>query len=398
MTRFAVFERSYRDLTENFLARFQDSWELDEHYPLTAIYREMGQRGLLRATLPEVCGGDGQAYSWDLRGLEILATLGCGAIGMSIATHQHIILPLLARFGNPALTRDWLRRAASGEAIFGIDQNEVQAQSDLDIGQASYRREQGDFVITGTKRYVTNGRDAHALCILAQDAEHSAHTNPRNTLFLVPTNLPGISRTHLNTIGNRGITAEVNLNSVRISAAHVLGGEGQGSLILCQQLPQEHLLTAVRAAAISRWQLSVILQQCQNRKTFGQPLASNQALRFRYAELTAELGSLEALNWRCESLLIDQENVAELTAIAKLHGGRLVRETSNFLLQVSGGNGYLEGHAAERAYRDGLVISPLGSSDETMLAIIAGIDDPAKFDDQANFAKQANINTAYALQ
>lgn len=367
----AAFENAWRAFTEDFLAPRQDAWESSGRYPLEDIYREMGGQGLLRATLPVAHGGDGRPAAWDFRGLEILASSGCGAIGMSVATHQQITVPLMLRFGRAAVIGGWMRSAGEGGAIFGLALSEAQAGSDLAAMQTAYRRDGDGFLIDGAKRYVTNGGSAHALCVLARDAGHTGSAVPRATLFLVPMDSPGLTRTPLATMGNRGITAEVALEGVRVPASHALGGEGQGYFIQLSQFPRERLVISVRAAAISRRQLRLALDHCRSRTAFGTPLASNQALRFRYAALSAELGSLECLNRRCEGMLLDQANFTELAAAAKWRGGRLVRETSDFLLQVSGGRGYLEGHDADRAYRDGRAISIAGGTDEMMLEMIA---------------------------
>jgi citronellyl-CoA dehydrogenase len=376
MTELEVFRQQCRAFVEESVLPRLDAWE-QSGYPLRELFEALGGAGLLSQCAPVAHGGAGRPRRFNFVLHETLAELPAGALGMAVATHLDIAMPLVERFAHETVASEWLPKAIAGRAIFALALSEEQAGSDLRQINTQYRVEGDSLVVDGRKKYVTNGVVANAYCVLARRAATAgapASAMQGYSLLFIPAALTGIQREPLDTMGNRGTVGSVGFEGVRLPRSHLLGPEGQGLLVQLKQFPFERLVIAARTVAMCRAQLQRTLAHCHKRVTYGQKLIENQHVRFRFAELFAELEALAALVESCKAQQSDNLDYTEAAAIAKWRGAQLVREVADFCLQMSGGAGYVEGHFAERMFRDGRALSLAGGTDEMMLEAIASLN------------------------
>jgi citronellyl-CoA dehydrogenase len=230
-----------------------------------------------------------------------------------------------------------------------------------------------DYVITGTKMWITNGMKADWCCLLANTSDGPAHSN--KSLIIVPMDLPGIERQKIHKIGmHSSDTAQLFFDEVRVPKRNRIGDEGAGFLYQMLQFQEERLYGAASSLKSLDEQIDLTIEYCRERKTFGTPLIDNQAIHFRLAELRTEVEALRALTYRAVEQFVDGQDVTKLASMAKLKTGRLAREVSDACLQYWGGMGYTADNPIARSLRDGRLISIGGGADEIMLGIICKLE------------------------
>jgi len=281
--------------------------------------------------------------------------------------------PALAKFGSKELCNEFLRPAISGEMVGCIGVSETDAGSDVAGLKTSAKSDGGDYVINGSKMWITNGAQADFMCLLANTSDGPAHKN--KSLIIVPMKTKGISvSTPFEKIGMRASdTVQVFFDNVRIPKRNLIGKENEGFTMQMLQFVEERLYAA--GSAIKKMELCIqkTIDYTRQRTAFGQSILDNQTVHFRLAELQTEIESLRALTYRSTALYVDgkQEEATTLASMAKLKAGRLLREVSDGCLQYWGGMGFMWENEVARSYRDGRVLSIGAGADEVMLGIIA---------------------------
>jgi len=360
------------------VARFVDTeinphveqWEKDGIFPAHELFLKMGELGLLGITKPVEYGGLGLDYSYQVVLSEELGRVRSGGIPMAIGVQTDMATPALARFGSDDLRNRFLTQAISGEAVFSIAVSEPGAGSDVASIQTTAIRDGDDYLISGTKMWITNATQADYFCLLANTGEGNPHRN--KSLIIVPTNLPGISFSEpLEKLGmHSSDTAQVFLDKVRVPQSNLVGEEGQGFSYQMLQFQEERLYAAAANLKTMEYCISETIDYTRQRKAFGQSILDNQVVHFRFAELQTEIEALRALVYSAVEDYIAGEDVSLRASMAKLKGGRLAREVSDSCLQYWGGMGYMWDNPVSRAYRDMRLMSIGGGADEVMQSII----------------------------
>lgn len=358
---------------DNEINPFVDEWEAAEQFPSHELFKKMGQLGLLGLKYPTEFGGSALDYSYSVVMAEALGACNCGGVPMAIGVQTDMCTPALARFGTDELRHEYLAPAIAGDMVGCIGVSEVGGGSDVAALKTTAKTEGGDYVINGSKMWITNGLKADWCCLLANTSEGSPHKN--KSLIIVPMDAKGIERQKIKKIGmNSSDTAQLFFDNVRVPKRNLIGQEGMGFMFQMLQFQEERLWGAANSLLMLDRLIDQTIAYTRERKTFGQPLINNQVIHFRMAELRTEVEALRSLVYRATDEYVSGKDVTRLASMAKLKCGRLIREVADSCLQYWGGMGFTWDNVISRAYRDGRLVSIGGGADEIMLGIIAKLE------------------------
>lgn len=349
---------------------YADKWEADGIFPAHELFKKMGDLGLLGICKPIEYGGMGLNYSYQIVFSEELGRIATGGVSMGIGVQTDMATPALARFGSDELRKEFLVPAITGEAVFSIAVSEPHAGSDVAAIKTTAKKDGDDYVINGSKMWITNSTQADYLCLLANTSDDKPHLN--KSLIVVPTNTPGISFSEkLDKLGMRSSdTAQVFFDNVRVPQRNLIGEEGHGFIYQMLQFQEERLFAAAGSLKAMEDCINKTIDYTRERKIFGQSVLDNQVVHFRLAELQTEVEALRALTFDAVEGYIKGTDVTRKASMAKLKAGRLLREVTDSCMQYWGGMGYMWDNPIARAYRDTRLTSIGGGADEVMLSII----------------------------
>ena len=362
--------RSVRRFIDKEINPFVDEWEEAEIFPAGELFKKLGDAGFLGITKPPEYGGMGLDYSYGMVFAEELGHVACGGVPMAIGVHTDMATPALARYGSDELKAQFLAPSISGDYVACLGVSEPGAGSDVASIKTHADKDGDDYLINGSKMWITNGAQADWMCLLANTTEGQVHQN--KSLICVPMNTKGvIVARKIKKIGMLSSdTAEIFLDDVRVPQRYRIGMEGQGFVYQMQQFQEERLWAAANALASMEDVIGATIDYTRQRKAFGHSILDNQVVHFRLAELQTEVEALRALTYRAAELYMAGEDVTRLASMAKLKAGRLLRQVADACLQYWGGMGYTWENPVARAYRDSRLASIGGGTDEVMLGII----------------------------
>ncbi|MBT3791365.1 MAG: acyl-CoA dehydrogenase [Alphaproteobacteria bacterium] len=366
--------RTVARFIETEINPYVEQWEEEEIFPAHELFKKMGSAGLLGICKPEKFGGSGLDYSYNMVMTEELGTIICGGVPMAIGVQTDMCSPALARFGSDELCEEFLRPAISGDAVGAIGVTEPGAGSDVSGIKTTARKDGDDYIINGSKLFITNGHQADWICLLANTGDGPVHRN--KSLIMVPMNSPGVVRGRkLKKLGMYSSdTAELFFEDVRVPQRNVIGEENMGFTYQMQQFQEERLWAAASSLKSMEGVIAETVEYTRSRHAFGQPLLNNQVIHYRLAELSTEIEALRALVYQSVEEYIDGADVTRRASMAKLKCGRLSREVADACVQFHGGQGYMWENRASRYLRDSRLGSIGGGADEVMLGIIAKMD------------------------
>lgn len=349
------------------------AWEAAEQYPAHEVFKKLGNLGLLGLKYPEEFGGAGLDFSYSMVMAEALGLCACGGVPMSIGVHTDMCTPALARFGTDELRREWLVPSIAGDMVGCLGVSEAGGGSDVAAVKTSARAVDGDYVINGSKMWITNGLQADWCCLLANTSEGSPHKN--KSLIIVPMDAPGITKQKIRKIGmNSSDTAQLFFDNVRVPRRNLIGQEGMGFMFQMLQFQEERLFGAASSLKGMDRLIDLTIDYTRERKAFGKSILDNQVVHFRLAELRTEVEALRALTYQAVELYVSGKDVTKLASMAKLKCGRLTREVADCCLQYWGGMGFTWDNPVSQAYRDSRLVSIGGGADEIMLGIICKLE------------------------
>jgi citronellyl-CoA dehydrogenase len=353
-----------------------NEWEDAEIFPAHEVFKKMGNLGLLGINKPEENGGLGLDYSYACMLTEATSTINCGGVPMAIGVQTDMATPAFARFGSPELRAEYLSPAIAGDMVSCIGVSEPSAGSDVAAIKTRAVRDGGDYVINGSKMWITNGTQADWMCMLANTGEGTGHTN--KSLIIVPLREDG-KRVKGVSVGKKlkkmgmhsSDTALLFFEDVRVPARNLIGEEGRGFMYQMMQFQEERIYAALKSATGCERIIEDTIDYTRERRAFGKSILDNQVVHFRLAELMTEVESLRALTWKSIDIHVGGGDCTKYASMAKLKGGRLQREVADACLQYWGGMGFMDETPISRSYRDGRLGSIGGGADEVMLGIIA---------------------------
>jgi citronellyl-CoA dehydrogenase len=357
-----------RELNPNVAA-----WEAAETYPAHEVFRKLGALGLLGLKYPEEFGGAGLDFSYSMTMAEALGDCACAGVPMSIGVQTDMCTPALARFGSDELRREYLAPSIAGDYVGCLGVSEPGGGSDVAAVKTTARKDGGDYVIDGSKMWITNGLQADWCCLLANTGDGPVHRN--KSLIVVPMDAPGITRQKIRKIGmDASDTAQIFFDDVRVPQRNLIGQEGMGFMFQMMQFQEERLWGAASSLRAMDRIIDLTIAYTRERKAFGKSILDNQVVHFRLAELRTEIAALRALTYQACDLYVSGKDVTKLASMCKLKSGRLSREVSDSCLQYWGGMGFTRDNPVSQAYRDSRLISIGGGADEVMLGIICKLE------------------------
>jgi len=337
-----------------------------------AIVRRMGALGFLGLDKPVEYGGQGGDYYSALVLAEELPRGRSGGLTMGIAVQTDMALPPILKFGTEQQKRQWAAPAIAGEKILCLGITEPDAGSDVaGIRTAATRDEAtGDYVINGSKTYITNGHRADAIVLVTKTDPNAGHDGI--TLFLVPMDLPGVTREkRLEKLGmHASDTALLAFQDVRVPADAVLGEVGKGFYHIMWELQGERLIGAAASVASAQAVFDQTLEYANQRTAFGRPIAKFQTTRHKFAEMATKIEAARQLVYTTAWRVQNGDYPVREISMAKLYSARMAVEVADECLQIHGGAGYMREYGIERAWRD-LRLNRIGAgTDEVMLEVI----------------------------
>ena len=375
--KFTPEHRALSDTVKRFVEKeinpFVPAWEAEESYPAHAVFKKLGALGLLGLKYPEEYGGAGLDFSYSMVMAEALGDCACGGVPMSIGVHTDMCTPALARFGSDALRREFLAPSIAGDMVGCVAVSEPGGGSDVAALKTTARKDGDDYVIDGSKMWITNGLQADWCCLLANTSDGPAHKN--KSLIVVPMDARGIARQKIHKIGmDSSDTAQLFFDGVRVPRRNLIGQEGMGFAFQMMQFQEERLWGAASSLRGLDRLIDLTIDYTRERKAFGKSILDNQVVHFRLAELRTEVAALRALTYQACELYISGKDVTKLASMAKLKCGRLSREVADSCLQYWGGMGFTRDNPISQAYRDSRLVSIGGGADEVMLGIICKLE------------------------
>ncbi|XP_073438156.1 probable acyl-CoA dehydrogenase 6 isoform X3 [Dendrobates tinctorius] len=349
---------------------YVDQWEKEEQFPAHHVFKILGQAGMLGVSKPTEYGGMGLDFSYSMAIAEELGNIHCGGIPMAIGVQSDMATPALTRFGSDELKRQFLAPTIAGDVVACLGVSETGAGSDVASIKTKAVKKGDDYIINGSKMWITNGCQADWMCLLANTSDGPAHKN--KSLICLPMKTPGVHVTKkIDKMGMKSSdTAQIFFEDVRVPSKHLIGEEGMGFIYQMLQFQEERMWGVANVLTPMENLIEETVKYTRERKIFSQPLLNYQVVHFRLAELSTELELLRSLLHRTIGLYIEGNDVTRLASMAKLKAGRLARELSDSCLQFWGGMGFTNEVQISRFYRDSRLLSIGAGADEVMLAII----------------------------
>ncbi|MFF0450273.1 acyl-CoA dehydrogenase family protein [Streptomyces sp. NPDC004609] len=335
-----------------------------------AVWREAGKQGLLGLLVPEEYGGSAAGdYRFSAVLGEELARLSV-AFASSFTIHSEVVAPYLVELTTEEQRRRWLPRFCAGELVAAIGMTEPSAGSDLAALRTTAVRDGSDWILDGSKTFITNGYGADLVIV-------AARTGPEKrakgiTLFAVEEGMPGFERGRkLDKVGqHEADTAELFFDRVRVPAENVIGELDRGFVHMMERLPQERIGAAVTNIAHAAQILTETIGYAKERHAFGQAVGSFQYNKFRLAELVTTVDVTRAFVDQCVAAHVADELTAVDAAKAKWWSAQVQNDVIDACVQLHGGYGYMNEYRVARAWQDARVTKIWAGSNEIMKELI----------------------------
>ncbi|HET8757171.1 MAG TPA: acyl-CoA dehydrogenase family protein [Solirubrobacteraceae bacterium] len=334
------------------------------------VFQRMGELGLLGLSYPEAYGGQGGDYYCNLVLAEEIVHADCGGLAMGVAVHTDMATPPIHAFGTEEQKQAYLVPAIRGEKISCLGITEPDAGSDVSGIKTRAVRDGDEWVINGSKTYITNGHRADFIVLVTKTDPDAGYDG--FTLFIVDMDAPGVIREEkLRKLGmHASDTALLAFQDVRVPDSAVLGEVGKGFYHIMWELQGERLIGAAGATASAQAVFDRTLQYAAERQAFGRPIGKFQVTRHKFAEMATKIESSRQLTYTTAWRFANGEYPVREISMAKLYASRIACEVADECLQIHGGAGYMKEYGIERVWRD-LRLNRIGAgTDEIMLDVI----------------------------
>jgi alkylation response protein AidB-like acyl-CoA dehydrogenase len=350
------------------LAPHAEEWE-ETTFP-DSVFARMGELGFLGLSMPEAYGGQGGDYFSNLVLAEELSHSGSGGLCMGIAVHTDMATPPILQFGTEEQKQAYLVPAIRGERISCLGITEPDAGSDVSGIRTTAVRDGDDYVINGSKTYITNGHRADFIVLVTKTDPAAGYDG--FSLFLVDMDLPGVVREkRLEKLGmHASDTALLAFQDVRVPETALLGRVGKGFYHIMWELQGERLIGAAGCVAGAERAFERTLAYASERKAFGREIGHFQSIRHKFAAMATKIEASRSLVYATAWRFANGEYPVREISMAKLHASQMCCEVADECLQIFGGAGYMREYKIERAWRD-LRLNRIGAgTDEIMLDVI----------------------------
>jgi butyryl-CoA dehydrogenase len=346
--------------------------EIDrEHRHPTELVKRMAELGFLGIAVPEAWGGSGfDNVSYALAMEEI--SRACASTGVIMSVNNSLVCDPIMRFGTDAQKERWLKPLAAGQLLGCFALSEPEAGSDAAAQRTTATRDGSDWIIQGTKNWITNGPVADACVLFTMNDKAAGHKGI--TAFILPMKTKGVRvGTPDDKLGIRGSkSSQIFLDDVRLPADALLGEVGGGFRIAMSTLDGGRIGIAAQALGIARAAFEDSLAYAQQRRTMGKPIIQHQAISFKLADMATEIDAARLLVLRAAWLKDHKLPYGKEAAMAKLYASDVANRAAREGIQIFGGNGYVTEYPAERHFRDAKITEIYEGTSEIQRLVIAG--------------------------
>lgn len=358
-----------RDFARREILPHVMEWDETQEFP-RELFRQMGQLGILGVLVPEQYGGAGLSYNEYKVVIEEVARV-CGSIGLSVAAHNSLCTGHILMFGNEGQKQKYLPKLATGEWLGAWGLTEANTGSDAGNMQCTAVKEGDEWVLNGTKNWITHGKSGDVAVVICRTGEPRTRNN--STAFIVERNTPGFAAGKKeNKLGMRASeTAEMIFDNCRISDAQRLGEVGEGFKQAMAILDGGRISIASLSLGIAKGAYDAARQYSQERKQFDQPISNFQAISFKLADMATEISAAELLTLQACDLKNRKRPVTREAAMAKYYASEVAVKVANDAVQIFGGYGYTKDFPVEKFYRDAKLCTIGEGTSEIQKLVIA---------------------------
>lgn len=339
-----------RSFAQERLRPFAEQWDKDHRFPREAI-EEMAALGLFGMLVPEQWGGSDTGYVAYAMALEEIAA-GDGACSTIMSVHNSVGCVPILRFGSEQQKREYLTPLATGAMLGAFALTEPQAGSDASSLKTRARREGDDYVLSGSKQFITSGQNAGVVIVFAVTDPQAGKRGI--SAFIVPTDAPGYQVACVeDKLGQHASdTCQIVFENVRVPVANRLGEEGEGYKIALANLEGGRIGIAAQSVGMARAAFEVARDYAKERQSFGKPLIEHQAVAFRLADMATQVAVARQMVLHAAALRDAGQPALMEASMAKLFASEMAEKVCSHALQTLGGYGYLSDFPLERIYRD----------------------------------------------
>ena len=371
-TVFTPEHELFREMVRRFLDENakpnHEKWE-EQGYVDRSVWLKAGEQGILLPTIPAEYGGAGADQAMSAVVIEEVARANTSGLGFSL--HSDIVAPYIAHYGSEDQKRRYLPAMARGEKIGAIAMTEPGAGSDLQGVRTSARRENGHYIVNGSKTFITNGYHADFVLVVCKTDPGAGAKGV--SLIIVDEGTPGFQKgKRLKKLGMRSLdTAELFFDNVQVPFENLLGKEGDGFIYLMQQLPWERLQIAITAHASAQAAIDRTVQYVRERRAFGSLIGDFQNTRYKLAECQTEVQIGRVFADRCLEAIMQGKLDPPTASMAKLWVTEMQGRVLDTCLQLHGGYGFVWEFPVSQAYADARVQRIYGGTSEIMKELIS---------------------------
>ena len=358
-----------RELAEKELRPNARRWDAEHQFPSEAV-RKLGELGLMGVAIPPEWGGAGMdAVSYAIAMEEV--SRGCAGTGVIMSVNNSLYCDPVLRYGTDEQRREFLIPFAKGERLGCFALTEPMSGSDAAEMRTVAPRRGDEYVLDGTKNFITNGPQADVVLVFAMTDREKRHKGI--SAFLVPADAKGFVRGKPDEkVGIRASgSCSIFFEACAIPARFRLGGEGEGFRIAMSTLDCGRIGIGAQAIGIARAALEEALAYAKERRAFGQPISQLQAIQFMLADMATELDAARLLVWRAAALEDQGVRHTAESAMAKLFASEMCERVTSRALQIHGGYGYMKDYDVERHWRDSRITEIYEGTSEIQRLVIA---------------------------
>jgi alkylation response protein AidB-like acyl-CoA dehydrogenase len=358
-----------RDFARQHISPYVMQWDEQQEFP-GALFREMGKLGLMGVMVPEKYGGAGLGYHEYVAIIEEISRV-CGSIGLSLAAHNSLCTGHILQFGNEEQKQHYLPKLATAEWLGAWGLTEANTGSDAGNMSTTATRDGDDWIIKGTKCWITHGKSCDVAVVIARTGNPRESGN--STAFIVRRGTPGFSAGRKeNKLGMRASeTAEMIFDNCRIPDTDRLGEVGEGFRQSLKILDGGRISIAALAIGIARGAYDASLQYAKERHQFGQPIANFQGISFKLADMATDIEAAELLTSQAAARKAAGLPMTREAAMAKYFASEVAVKVSNDAVQIFGGYGYTKDFPVEKFYRDSKLCTIGEGTSEIQKIVIA---------------------------
>ena len=358
-----------RDFAQQYIKPHVMEWDESQTFPVD-VFKEMGKLGLMGIFVPEEYGGAGLGYFEYSVAIQEIAKV-CGSIGLSLAAHNSLCTGHLLSFGTEEQKNKYLPKLATAEHIGAWGLTEPNTGSDAGNMKCSAVRDGDDWIINGTKSWITHGNSSDVAVVICRTGEPKTRDN--STAFVVLRGTPGFSAGKKeNKLGMRASeTSEMVFDNCRVPDENRLGGVGDGFKQAMKVLDGGRISIAALALGIAKGAFEASVQYSKERHQFGQPIANFQGISFKLADMATEIKAAELLIAQCCDKKMRGENITRDSAMAKYYASEVAVKVATDAVQIFGGYGYTKDFPVEKFFRDSKLCTIGEGTSEIQKIIIA---------------------------